>query len=396
LLQRFAILSVVSVATILLLVGAGLHHIYRAQVIEGAKINSVNVALAIFEQERHLLVETTPGGGVRIGVADSEFPALDQRVRNFLGAFGIVKVKVYDVNKKIVYSTDRSIIGVVDAGNARLEHVLRAGEVDAQWVQSDKVADLHGRERFDVDVVETYLPVHVRGAIVGSFEVYVDVSPAYDKLPREVMLSIAVLATVLVVVFGVLYIPMRQGTLRLAQVQDRLRELASMDMLTGLFNRRQLFVRIGEEYARMKRGNRSDDDREGLAFIMADIDFFKAINDARGHLAGDEVLRQVAERLKATLRPYDVIGRYGGEEFLVMLPHTGVDEAELVAERMRQSVAEKPFDIGDMPVRVTASFGVALSEDTPDDAEAVIRRADEGLCRAKKSGRNRVVTVGGR
>jgi two-component system cell cycle response regulator len=164
-------------------------------------------------------------------------------------------------------------------------------------------------------------------------------------------------------------------------------------MLTGLLNRRQLFIRIGEEYARMKRGNRSNDPREGLAFIMADIDFFKAINDAHGHLAGDEVLRQVADRLKATLRPYDVIGRYGGEEFLVMLPHTEVGEAELVAERMRQSVAEKPFAIGGMPVRVTVSFGVALSEDTPDDAEAVIRRADEGLYRAKKSGRNRVVTV---
>jgi len=393
LLQRFTALSIVSVVAILILVGVGLHYIYRAQVMERARDNSVAVAEAIAARERESLVQRLPDGRLRIGVSEADRPKLDARMREFLNAFGMFKVKLYDAGGKIVYSSDPSIVGMVDAGNARLDQVLRLGEADAQLVMKDKIADLQGRERFQADVVETYVPLRERGEVIGALEVYVDVTPAREAHVTALQLSLTVLLVVLAGVFGALYIPMRQGTIRLAEVQDQLREMASTDMLTGLANRRQLVSRIGEEYARLERARRSGEPLEAPSFIMADIDHFKRINDTHGHAAGDEALRQVAASLKGLLRPYDVIGRFGGEEFLVMLPGTGPAEAGVVAERMRQKVAESPLDIGGGALRLTVSFGVACARDDQDDAEAAIRRADEALYAAKNAGRNRVATV---
>ncbi|MCM2326373.1 MAG: GGDEF domain-containing protein [Lysobacter sp.] len=392
LLKRFAILSAVSVVAILLLVGVGVHAIYRNQVIEAAQGNAVAVAQALFAQEKRVLVQTSAAGN-RIALSQDDFTGLDQRMRAFLAPFGIVKIKVYDGGSKVAYSTDASIIGQVDANNPKLERVLRTGELDSKLVKKEKVADLHGKDRFLVDVVETYVPVRVGGEIVGSFEVYLDVSPAYERIIVALQLSLAVLLSVLVLVFTALYVPMRQGTLGLERVQKRLAELAATDLLTGLFNRRHLFTRIGEEYRRMARDRRSVTRVDRIGFIMADIDHFKSINDSHGHLGGDEVLRQASNRLKASLRAYDVIGRYGGEEFLVMLPHTGIEAAKAVAERMRLAIRETPIYLDGKALQVTASFGVSESSDADEDEEKALQRADEGMYRAKEGGRDRVASV---
>jgi len=393
LLRRFALLSAVSVAAILVLVGVGVHEIDRNQLIESAQGNATAVAQAILAQERHVLVGKAPDGADRIAVAKTDAAGLDARLRNFLGPFGIVKIKVYDATRTIAYSTDPAIVGKLDANNPKLERVLLSGAPDSQLVKKEKVADLHGQHRFLVDVVETYVPVRVGEDIIGSFEVYLDVSPAYERIVTAVRLSLVVLLTVLVIAFAALYVPMHQGTSRLEQVQGRLRELASTDILTGLFNRRHLFARIGEEYRRMGRESRRTTRVDRIGFIMIDIDHFKSINDNHGHLGGDEVLREASRRLKACLRTYDVIGRYGGEEFLVVLPQTDLASAGLVAERMRLAIRETPFDVEGKTIQVTASFGAAQSEDADEDVEKVLRRADDGLYRAKEGGRDRVVTV---
>lgn len=393
LLRRFAILSVGSVLAILVLVGAGIHGIYRDGLIESAQANAVAVAEVIFARERPVLLAASPAGASRIAVAPKDFAGLDERMRGYLAPFGIVKIKVYDAGQVIAYSTDASIVGKHDANNPKLERVLREGVLDSKLVKKEKVADLHGQDRFLVDVVETYLPIRVGEAIVGSFEVYVDVSPAYERIVHAVKLSVSVLFMVLLFVFASLYFLMRAGTTRLEDVQARLRDMACTDGLTGLLNRRHLFTRIGEEVRRMDRDRRRNVRADHLGFILADIDHFKSINDTHGHQAGDEVLREVSARLKACLRAYDVIGRYGGEEFLVMLPHADLSSATLVAERMRRAVADTPVALDNGPLRVTASFGVAQTGDDADDAKAVIRRADEGLYRAKAEGRDRVVAL---
>ncbi len=166
-----------------------------------------------------------------------------------------------------------------------------------------------------------------------------------------------------------------------AQVQ----ELAVVDELTGIPNRRHFFEVAGRDVATAKRHGRV------LTAVMIDIDHFKQVNDAYGHPTGDDVIRGVVERLTANVRGTDLVGRYGGEEFALLLPDA--DPASTLPDRLRQCVAEAPIETRSGPVPVTISVGLAHL--TPDDAdiEAVLGRADAALYAAKRAGRNRVVTA---
>jgi len=163
-------------------------------------------------------------------------------------------------------------------------------------------------------------------------------------------------------------------------------------VLTGWHNRRYLQSRLREELARCRR------ERSALTCLMIDVDHFKRINDRHGHLAGDEVLRQVAQRIEGAVRDSDVTARYGGEEFVILLPGTGHEAGGLLAERVRRAVADETFDIGTRaePLSVTVSIGVAEhraggeDEDLKVAGERLLARADVALYGAKAGGRNSV------
>jgi two-component system, cell cycle response regulator len=165
---------------------------------------------------------------------------------------------------------------------------------------------------------------------------------------------------------------------------DRVQNLAIRDSLTGIFNHRHTVELLSQEVERAGRylGR--------VSALMLDVDHFKKINDEHGHLAGDAVLRDVARLLKDALRTVDSVGRYGGEEFLVLLPHTPPEEAFQTAERIRQEIAQHTFRTGRREVQVTVSVGVASLPSGEGSAEALIREADQALYRAKALGRNRV------
>ncbi len=171
----------------------------------------------------------------------------------------------------------------------------------------------------------------------------------------------------------------------LLKTREALREQATKDFLTGMWNRPSILEILGRELARSLR--------EGIpaGIVVMDLDLFKSVNDTHGHLAGDQVLAWSARRLQASIRIYDAIGRYGGEEFLVVLPGCGEKSAVCQAERMRQKLEREPVRFGGNDIHVTASFGVTTTtpavELRPED---VIRAADEALYAAKRSGRNRV------
>jgi two-component system, cell cycle response regulator len=173
----------------------------------------------------------------------------------------------------------------------------------------------------------------------------------------------------------------------LIHAQADLQFAAAHDPLTGLWNRGAILDLLRREVSRRQRN------RDPLGVVMADIDYFKKINDTHGHLVGDIVLREVTRRLAAGVRPYDVVGRYGGEEFLIVFPGCTASNLIAGAERLRQCVADTPVETSAGPIPVTLSLGLASVEQGEKeilDSEAFIRTADEALYAAKARGRNRV------
>jgi two-component system cell cycle response regulator len=173
----------------------------------------------------------------------------------------------------------------------------------------------------------------------------------------------------------------------LLQAREELRDRANKDLLTMLPNRPAIVSALEQELSRCHRDNRT------VGIILLDIDHFKKINDSHGHFAGDAVLREAAARLRGNMRTYDQVGRYGGEEFLVVLPNCDLEQAANQAERMRHRLHGTTMIVDGVEMRVSASFGVTVSngsERTPDD---LVRIADEALYRAKANGRNCVTSL---
>ncbi|HUI79158.1 MAG TPA: diguanylate cyclase [Bryobacteraceae bacterium] len=172
---------------------------------------------------------------------------------------------------------------------------------------------------------------------------------------------------------------------QLLMAREALRQQATHDGLTGLLNRSAVMEILHKELARSAR------EELPLSLLLVDLDRFKQINDEHGHLVGDAVLREASARMKSAIRRYDSIGRYGGEEFLVVLPGCDAEGGAAQAERLRLALATRPFSINGQPISVTCSIGCTFcSTAYPDCADSLIRTSDEALYRAKQQGRNHV------
>jgi len=174
---------------------------------------------------------------------------------------------------------------------------------------------------------------------------------------------------------------------RIIELEQRILKLATTDSLTGVLNRRAFFERMEQEINRSLRENTS------LSLILIDIDYFKKVNDRYGHQTGDIVLQGLTEQLLNSSRPYDFVGRYGGEEFVICLPGANISQAGSVAERMRSNVEEMKIMLpdGSQSIRITASFGVtSFLMGSKEKVDSLIKRADNALYKAKNEGKNRV------
>lgn len=173
----------------------------------------------------------------------------------------------------------------------------------------------------------------------------------------------------------------------LITAREKLRIQATHDSLTQLCNRAELMNMMARELSRSRRDNSS------IGILMIDIDFFKSINDTHGHLVGDEILIKLADQMRQCTRRYDTIGRYGGEEFIIVLPQCGESEVHCVAERLRQTVCNDDYETQEGPVHVSISLGatwVTPSEQKCDEVN-LIKVADQALYAAKHQGRNRTI-----
>lgn len=212
----------------------------------------------------------------------------------------------------------------------------------------------------------------VRNDLMEGFH---DFSRQHEALQLDdAVLALGVISSVYVSAFAVRR--WREAARRLQQ--------ANTDYLTGLFNRNKGSELLNYEMSRALRYGRP------LSIILLDVDSFKSINDTYGHLAGDQILKAVADIARATVRTVDNLIRWGGEEFVVLLPDTELEAAVQVAERLREAIATASIKVPNAELSITASFGVARKDENTLDVETLLARADQAMYIAKFLGRNRV------
>jgi diguanylate cyclase (GGDEF)-like protein len=172
-----------------------------------------------------------------------------------------------------------------------------------------------------------------------------------------------------------------------ARLVSELQRLSRHDALTGLLNRRAMEEALEAQLSRSRRT------QEPFVVMMLDLDHFKHINDRHGHPVGDRALKHAAGLLQSAMRTTDSLGRFGGEEFVLLLPNTPIEQAEAVAEKVRHLFESSPVENESAPIALSASIGVARWRNSADDISRLLSRADAALFQAKVQGRNRVVTA---
>ncbi len=227
------------------------------------------------------------------------------------------------------------------------------------------------------------------GDIQGALSVTVPLTEEREALTVNAIWLVSSGVASVLLLLGLMYLLVRQMAIRLETAEASLVRMATIDELTSVWNRRHTLERLRAEIERARRTGGS------LSVIMIDIDQFKRVNDLFGHASGDRVLAEVAGRVRRNLRPYDVIGRIGGEEFLVLAVEADLDDAAALAERIRAAVAEGPINYGGVSLEMTLSAGVSIVDPgEPDALDRALARADGALYESKANGRDRVTTRG--
>lgn len=206
---------------------------------------------------------------------------------------------------------------------------------------------------------------------------------------REIMVAAIAICALISIILNHLFLKnyvIRKTEKAVNIAYDRIQRSVSLDDMTKIYNRRTGMARLHEEFARHSRNH------EKLTLAMIDIDKFKTINDTYGHQAGDMVIINTAKKIKASLRESDIAFRYGGEEFMLILPGSNEVEAVRPLERLRANIANDTVDYNDNKIKATISIGIASVLDSETDVAQVIERADKALYKAKQTGRNKVVS----
>ncbi len=238
---------------------------------------------------------------------------------------------------------------------------------------NSRVAEL--QERFDSDQRQREIDLLKSNAIVNDMQLQ----------RRTLLLTVSLaIGALLAILFAVLYSRLRMGRLTARELQNMVRT----DAVTGLANRRHMMERIESEKLRSRRSGRP------FTLLMVDIDRFKVINDRYGHGIGDAVLVEVAQRMQAQVRGHDMLARWGGEEFLVVLPDTNLEGACVVAEKLRLAVSSIPMKIPDQDLPISLSVTIGVAECAPDiSVDECVKVADEAMYVGKRGGRDRVVAA---
>jgi two-component system, cell cycle response regulator len=237
-----------------------------------------------------------------------------------------------------------------------------------------KLRNQEGREGYVYTILLT--AKNSRADLLKAMEAGVDdfLSKPFDELELKARLLV-----------GKRIVALQQ---ELIAAREAMRAAATYDGLTGLLNRREIVECLNRELTRGRR------EKHPVSLILADIDYFKRVNDQYGHMVGDEVLKEIAHRLTAGVRAYDRVGRYGGEEFLVVMPNCDLISAFTRADEIRGLISRKAVQAGTVATSITISMGLAVADGMSELApETLLHQADLGLYKAKQNGRNRVEQI---
>jgi len=231
----------ISIAAILALSALSVYEITAKEVTRDARVAAVKLGRAMFEQQRDMLVTVDNNGESLLRLDKADIPALDRYFRTYLRNFDILKIKIYTPQKRIIYSTDAGIIGMIDGDNARLDRALQ-GRADSHLEKKDRMLDLAEETKFNVEVVETYLPIVAKNKTIGSFELYEDVTAYRKEITHVVTVTVAYLAAILLFVFACSYLVIRKASLLLKETQQDLADkviqleaaLANVKQLEGI------------------------------------------------------------------------------------------------------------------------------------------------------------------
>lgn len=319
--------------------------------------------------------------GSALHVSDELRSFFDQMARDF----SLWKIKVFKSSGEIIYSTDVKDIGTINE-KPYFHNVVAKGSTYTKVV-SKNTESLEG-QIVNSDVVETYVPIERDGGFLGAFELYYNITVQKDSLEglvSQYTVLLYFLSTTIVIVAVIAFLAYRSSVKIREEFENTLLMMAVTDPLTGIYNRRGFEDLLNREYERSRRYQRS------AGLLIFDLDHFKRINDTYGHQAGDEVLVEVAGRCAKLLRKSDILGRFGGEEFIVLLPETDGKSAHETAEKLRRGIEAEPFETGAGTIDVTISVGVAsFNAKEEGSIEAITKRVDEALYTAKECGRNQV------
>ena len=304
-----------------------LDHVLERILIHLKKVVQLNSASIFLLEGEHLRIVAASGFSNGVKIGDT-FPADNPLFRQSL-------------------TTGRPII----LGDAALDNRFE------QWASYEKIHGWLG------------VPLHLRGRVIGFLTIDSYQENAYSEAEATLAQAFANQATI---------------ALENARLFKELQSLATTDPLTEIWNRRHFIHLAKIEFQRARRF------KQPLSVVLFDIDSFKVVNDTYGHPVGDQVLRCMAKVCQANLRQADLLGRYGGEEFMVLLPNTTVDRAKIIAERLRNQIAQTPMITDHGPIHISASFGIAEMDETCLDIDTLLTYADRAAYSAKLEGKNRV------
>lgn len=302
---------------------------------------------------------------------------------NTLRDFNLGKIKILSHSGETVYSTSGEEIGAINE-NTYFRDIVSKGKTYTRIV--NKSARSIENQMVDVNMIETYVPIINGGEFLGAFELYYDITAQKKSmiaLISQFNLLLYFSAIIIINLVVLTLIIFRDRMKERQKFENTLLKMANTDELTGLYNRRRFEELLQWEFGKIERHQRKS------CILLFDIDHFKKVNDTYGHQAGDNVLVTVAQKCKGELRKSDILCRYGGEEFIALLPDTNLESALKVAEKLRWAIESTSFSTPEGAIRITISIGVVSFGDTDKlSFDKVIKYADDSLYFAKRNGRN--------